>query len=301
MKYRSLTFSRTSGFLQFAGYQYWTASLLPVLIGATLPFWLDPPGFHFKWVEAVLFLLATLLGHAGFALLHAFFVNQFSTPWPKFQSLRTGIAALTAVFLIGLFLNQRLELNQGVHDYIFVVYGLSTLFTGVLYVAPPFSFYRRLGGEVVFCVGLGMLPVLGAYLVQAGDLTRTVYVASLPVVLATALWRWISDLISRPDDQRSGYDKISLLFTYRFAGRYGTATLTMLMFSTLVLAVFGRSSLNPLSLTALLCAPLALKIVVTSWNHYDQTEEMRKARQAAFGLHASVCFLIVMSSLASVF
>src|SRR3990170_2966414 len=59
------------GFLHFAGFRYWTASLLPALMGATLPFWLRPPGFSFRWLGALEFLIATLLFHAGFSFLQA--------------------------------------------------------------------------------------------------------------------------------------------------------------------------------------------------------------------------------------
>ena len=55
------------GFLHFAGFRYWTASLLPALMGTTLPFWLRPPGFSFRWLGALEFLIATLLFHAGFS------------------------------------------------------------------------------------------------------------------------------------------------------------------------------------------------------------------------------------------
>jgi len=58
-----------SGFLQLAGFRYWTACLLPAFVGTTLPFWLRPPGFSFRWIGALEFLIATVLFHAGFSLL----------------------------------------------------------------------------------------------------------------------------------------------------------------------------------------------------------------------------------------
>ena len=41
-------------------------------------------------------------------------------------------------------------------------------------------FYRQIGGEIVISYSLGLLPILGAYLIQAGDISRTVYLAALP-------------------------------------------------------------------------------------------------------------------------
>jgi hypothetical protein len=60
-----------------------------------------------------------------------------------------------------------MTLHKGVPGSIFIVYGISVLFVGALYVVPPFGFCRRAGGEVVICEGMGLVPVLGAYIVQA--------------------------------------------------------------------------------------------------------------------------------------
>ena len=168
-------------FLNLIGYRYWTASLLPAIVGTTLPFWLNPPGFLFRWLESFLFIIATVLCHVGFSLLYSYFKVGPNINWTKSRSLLSGFICLFTAILIGLQLNNSLQLNEKVHEYIFVVYGATTFFVGVLYVIPPFSFFKRIGGEVIISVGLGMVPVLGAYLIQAGDLTRTVYLASLPI------------------------------------------------------------------------------------------------------------------------
>ena len=286
-----------SGFLHFAGYHYWTASLLPALVGTTLPFWLNPPGFSFKWFGAIEFLIATVLFHAGFSLLHAHFEDRFTPKWTKSRLFWTGIICLLATILIGLHLNNNLQLNKYVHECIFAIFGITAISVGVLYVAPPFSFFKRVGGEVILCVGLGMIPVLGADLIQAGDLTRTVYLASLPIVVSTGLWLWVSELISRVDDERTGRKTMVMIFTFYFAGRFITLILTILLYSTLVLAVFTRSSLNPLSLIALLSLGLALKIVTVSWNEYANVTKMLKVRGYAFIIHLAICIIIIVSSL----
>ncbi len=289
----------TYGFLHFAGYRYWTASLLPALVGTTLPFWLNPPGFSFKWFEAIEFLIVTVLFHAGFSLLHAHFEDRFTYKWTKSRLFRTGIICLLAAVLIGLHLNSILQLNQYVYKCIFIIFGITGIFAGVLYVAPPFSFFKRVGGEVILCVGLGMMPVIGAYLIQAGDLTRTVYLASLPLVVSTGLWVWVSELISRTDDERTGRNTMVMIFTPRFSGRFVTLILTIFLYATLVLAVFARSSLNPLSLTALLSFGPALKIVTVSWNEYANVTKMLKVRGYAFIIHLAICIIIIVSSLTS--
>jgi len=55
--------------LHLAGVRCWTASIMPALVGITLPFWLDPPAFSFRWSGALAFVAATVLLYSGFSLL----------------------------------------------------------------------------------------------------------------------------------------------------------------------------------------------------------------------------------------
>ena len=293
--------NKISEYFQLAGKQYWTASMLPALIGTTLPFWLNPPGFKFKLFEAVLFLIATVICHSGFSLLHASFKDKLNSKWTKKQLFITGIISLIASILIGLYLNNLLQLNKNVHEYIFIIYGISVIFVGMLYVAPPFNFSRQLGGEVVLCVGLGMVPVLGAYIIQVGDITRTVYLASLPVVVSTGLCLWITELINKPDDEKSGYKTTVMYFNFKFSSRFITLLLTILIYASLVLAVFGRSSLNPLSLIALFSIVFALIIINISWKEYENLRKLQDAGKYAFLIHLTICIVIIASSLSSLF
>jgi len=68
--------NKISEYFHLAGYRYWTAFLLPALVGTTLPFWLNPPGFSFKAFEAMEFLIAILFFYTGFSLVHAHFNNK---------------------------------------------------------------------------------------------------------------------------------------------------------------------------------------------------------------------------------
>lgn len=288
-------------YFHLAGYRYWTASLLPALVGTTLPFWLNPPGFKFKLFEAVLFLLATVICHSGFSLLHTYFKIKHTSNRMEKKLFRAGIISLVASILIGFYLNNLLQLNNNVYEYIFIIYGISVIFIGLLYLAPPFNFSKHIGNEVNLCIGLGMMPVLGAYLIQAGDLTRTVYLASLPIVFSTGLWLWITELISKTEDESFGYKTMVMIFPFRFSSRFVTMTLTTLIYATLLLAVVGRSSLNPLSLTALFSIVFAQMIINISWNEYENVSKMRNARKYAFLIHLIICFVIISTSLSTSF
>lgn len=293
--------NRIFEYFQFAGNRYWTASVFPALIGTTLPFWLNPPNFEFKIIDAILFLTMILLGHIGFSLLYFGFTEKNNARLKRKPLFILGIFSLTVSVLIGLFINSSLQLHPNVPEYIFIIYGITAIFVGVLYVVPPFSFHQRLYGEVVISVGLGMIPVLGAYLVQVGDITRTVYLASLPVVVSTGLWIWVNELINKEDDKKKGYKTTVMYFNYKFSSRIITLFLTLLVYLSLVLAVFGRSSLNPLSLIALFSLIFALMIIKIVWKNYENERELRNARKYAFLIHLSICIVIITASLSSIF
>lgn len=293
--------NRISEYFKFAGKRYWTASLLPALIGTTLPFWLNPPNFKFKLIEAILFLIVTFLGHIGFSLLYFGFTQKFRPKLKRKPLFILGIFSLTTSVLIGLCINSSLQLHANVPEYIFIIYGIAAIFVGVLYVVPPFNFYQHLYGEVIISVGLGMLPVLGAYLVQVGDITRTVYLASLPVVVSTGLWIWITELINKEDDKKKGYKTTVMYFNYKFSSRIITLFLTLLIYVSLVLAVFGRSSLNPLSLIALFSLIFALMIIKIVWKDYENIRILQNAEKYAFLIHLSICIVVILASLSSIF
>jgi len=289
-----------SGFFHFAGFRYWPGSLFPALVGTTLPFWLKPLNFTFKWWGAIEFLFLVILLHSSFSFLYAYFENKSTDRWTKTRLVWTGIfCLLLAVFLL-IHINNNLQLNKYVNEYIFIIFGITAIFAGLLYVAPPFSFFKRVGGETFIYIGLGMVPVLGAYIIQAGDLTRSVYIASIPIVVSTALWLWLSEIISGEDDKKAGRNTMVLLFSSKLAGRFITSVLTISVYIALILAVIGRSSLNPLSLLALFSTGFAFRITNISWNNHSNKKLMLKARKYAALIHFVICLSIILSSLSTI-
>ena len=143
-----------------------------------------------------------------------------------------------------------------------------------------------------------MIPVLGAYLVQVGDLNRTVYLAAIPLVVATGLWVWADELVSLEADRIKGRGTMVILFGARFSGRLVVPALSTLFFASLLLAV-ASGSLNPLALFSLVLAGLVWKIVSVSWNGYANATQMQNVRMNASLVHFATCIIIAMSSLAT--
>ncbi len=278
--------------LHFAGFRYWTASVLPAIVGTTLPFWLRPPGFSFRWLGAVEFLIATVLMHAGFSFLQARFERRATDEWSESRLLGAAGVCIVVACLVGLHLSS----STGS---IFIVYGLATLFAGLLYVAPPVRFSQHAGGEIVAAMSLSLIPVLGAYLVQTGDLTRTVYLAALPIYAATGLWVWTGLMVSRSRDEEAGRETLVTVFGARFSGHIAVPVISAALCATLLGAVLS-ASVMPWALTALLSLGLMWRIVSVSWSDYTDASKMLKARKGAFVVHLVVCVIIAASSLAAV-
>jgi 1,4-dihydroxy-2-naphthoate octaprenyltransferase len=282
--------------INLAGVRFWTASLLPAFVGTTLPFWLRPPNFTFRLFAAIEFLLATVLFHAGFSFILAWFEGNHTENWSKERILVSAGLCISLSCLIGFHINANLQLSSNVYEGIFLVYGFCALFVGVLYVVPPINFYRQVCGEIVITYSLGLLPILGAYIVQVGDITRTVYLAALPVIVITGLWVWINEMTDYSIREKSERKTMVTYFGIRFSGRFGVFSISILYFLTLLLAVYS-ASVNPLALVSLLFVVPMWKIVNKTWNNYSVLEQMRHARNNAAVLHFTTCVIIALSSL----
>lgn len=282
-------------YLSFAGVKFWTSSLLPAIVGTTLPFWLRPPGFVFKWTSAVVFLAAVILFHAGFSFLLSFFEKKRSDAHPGIRLLILAGVCLMASFILGWHLNSGLVLHKGVHPHIFIIYGLASIFVGLLYVVPPLCFYRRLGGEVIIAEGLALIPLLGAYLVQVGDITRRVYLVSIPLAAATALWILIDELVTRSKDKKLGRKTMVIYLGPKFIGRYAVPALVLFLYGTLILAVISKS-LSATALALILFSGWGWKITVVSMRDHLDPEKMIRGRKYAVQLHLATGIILALSS-----
>jgi 1,4-dihydroxy-2-naphthoate octaprenyltransferase len=201
-----------------------------------------------------------------------------------------GIACVIMACLLGI------HLNRLVTGVTFLIFGSAVIFIGILYMIPPLSFFRRAGGEIILAYGMGMLPVLGAYLVQADDLTRKVYMVSLPFVAATGLWIWLERLANRTADSQAGHGSLIELFGLETSCRYITPVLVIILYVSLLLAVLSGAC-SPLAGIAVLSVYFAFKIINISWRSHRDEQKMRAAIKHAIILHLILGISIIVSSL----
>jgi len=170
---------------------FFTAAILPVLIGAAFVFWergtLD--------LALVLITLAgTISLHAGTNMINDYFDylsgddarNQARTPFnggspfliegmlkPK-SVLAAALAAFGVGGLIGLYLAWTIT-------WWILPVGIAGGLLGLLYVAPKVNLAGRGVGEIAVGLGFGPLMTLGAYLVLTGEASLNSFLAGLPI------------------------------------------------------------------------------------------------------------------------
>lgn len=164
----------------------WTASMVPVFLGAALAF-----GFEgdVRWGLFPLVILASLLIHAGTNLVNDYYdfrkgvdrVDSFGSSRVLVDGLLTpgqvligGLGAFAATAAIGL-------VFVAIHGWPILALGLVGLGAGFFYTAAPVQYkYFGLGDASVFLM-MGPLMVAGSFLVLTGRWSWEAIAVALPV------------------------------------------------------------------------------------------------------------------------
>lgn len=243
------------------------ASAVPVLIGVALAHY---SGIAIDIVLALVTLLGAVVIHAGVNVLNDYYdalngtdaLNQERlypyTGGSRFIQNRVltcsetglyGVALLVCGALIGLWLF--LSAGSGL-----LVIGLSGLFLGWAYSAPPFALNSRGLGEVSIALGFGVLIITGADFVQRHSFDPLPLLASLPYgLLATALL-YINQFPDRAADEQAGKHHWVVRLGVQRA-RWGYLLLAVTAYGTLVTLVVANV-LPSWSLLGLVPLPLSL-------------------------------------------
>jgi 1,4-dihydroxy-2-naphthoate octaprenyltransferase len=190
-----------------------TATLVPVLLGTVIA-WNDGT---FGFGLFLLALFGAAFFHIGTNVMNDYFdhtsgvdeANLTPTPFaggsrliqrglvePKsIRNLAWGFyAAGTVVGLVLLALTGP-EL---------LIFGLVGFLLGILYTAPPIRLVHHGVGEIAVGLGFGPVMVLGAYWVQAQQLSIAALYASIPVGILIAAILYINEIPDRMWDEKAG-------------------------------------------------------------------------------------------------
>ena len=300
-------------FMRAARAPFLTVSVMPVLIGSTLPFWLRPDGWTFGVARLIETIVAVVLLHMGANLGNGYYDHVSgadpANPNPGVLSGGSGLitsGALPAAFFrksslvcLGLGAALGLHLNSTVPGNLVLVVGIIGVALAHFYTAPPVKLAYRGLGEIAVGLAFGVLPVVGAYYVQAGTFSWLVVRASLPIAFATILILWVNQMVDFKPDRDTGKRNLVVVMGPRAAGRGMVLALALLMFGSLFAGVF-TAALIPLTLVAVLAFGLIRTVVADCWSHYGRPKMLAEAASSAIRLHLTLGIIIAGSALVAI-
>lgn len=187
-------------FLQVTRARTLPVMLVPVIIGAALA-WQE--GATFQWAWFLLTLIGALAAHLAANVTNDVFdfgegadqaaqkmVTEGTTLATGSQALMSGKYSLkgyrvlaVALFTLALVCGLLLTIVRPWA----ILFGIAGFLLAFFYVAPPLrlAYVGRGLGELDILISFGILPLVGSYYVQAGQVTVNALLASLPIGLYT--------------------------------------------------------------------------------------------------------------------
>lgn len=192
-----------------------TGSLVPIVVGASFAYY---QGYEHSVPLLLLTLGAMVFLHLGANLANDFFDHlsgndaaneNFVRPFTGgSRVIQQGILSPSAILTMA-----SMFLLAGVGVGLFIAYrtGWPVLALGVVgtvvaifYTAPPLKLVSRGLGEPAVGVCFGILPVLGAYYVQTGTVSREVLLVSIPTALLITAVLFINQFQDMEADRQVG-------------------------------------------------------------------------------------------------
>jgi 1,4-dihydroxy-2-naphthoate octaprenyltransferase len=270
-----------------------TATIVPILIGIAAAAY----DGHFNWWLAALTLIGGMAVHVGLNVANDVFdemsgadaanvsPTQFSGGSRVIQRGLVTLRQMSIISLmayavaigIGLFL----VINRASVE--LLVIGMVGIFLSVFYTAPPFRLVHHGLGELTTALGFGPVMVLGAYVVQAGELSGPAFVAAIPVAILNAMILYVNEIPDRHSDPQLRKRTLPV--------RMGQALVTR-GFLVAALAAFAVVAVGAITgylprptLLALLALPLAFKVYDGIRAHYNRPYDMMAAMGQNVQLH----------------
>lgn len=271
-----------------------TASIVPVILGTAVA-WNETGDIN--WVYFIAAFIGILFLQLSSHLSNDYFdyksgndeVNRTPTPFSggsraiqdKLLTPKQVITASMAFLAIGLTLGIYLIII--LRSWELLLIAAAGVLGGYFYTSPPLKFAYRGIGEIVVAVCFGVLPVLGAYYVQAQAFSLTAVLASIPVAILIALVLFINGFQDHDADKKVGkktmvvrLGKENAMKVYSF----------FVIFTYLFIAVTVLLNLLPSwALISLLTLPIAVKALNVAKNNYDKIEELIPANAMTIMMH----------------
>ncbi|MBW2999615.1 1,4-dihydroxy-2-naphthoate octaprenyltransferase [Candidatus Woesearchaeota archaeon] len=271
-----------------------TASIVPVILGTAIA-WNEVGSIN--WIYFFAAFIGVICVHLGSNIANDYFdhksgndeANKTPTPFsggsrviqdklltPK-QVISTSVIFLAIGVILGLYLVISLR------SWELLLIGVAGLLGGFFYTAPPLKIGYRGVGEIVIALCFGVLPVLGAYYVQAQAFSLTAFLASIPVAVLIGLVLFINEFPDYDADKKVGKKTIVVIM-----GKENSMKVyfSLVIFAYLFIAITVILKQFPLwALISLLTLPLAAKALIVAKNNYKKIKELMPANGMTIMMH----------------
>ena len=239
-------------------------SIVLIILGTSIALY---DGF-FNPVHFLLALIGLLLMHISVNVLNDYFDFKIGI---DLETRRTGFSGGSGILPTGLlkpssvyrFGQICLLLGLSIGVYFLVVTGwllLPVIIVGgfAVYFYNTF-FARRMLGEVIAGLGLGTLPVLGAYFVQSGGYSVLALVSSIPSLILTHNLLFLNEFPDIEPDRKGGRMNLAIALGRKKASKIYSV---LVIFTYVWIIAWTISGLLPLPvLLSLVTIPIAYKAV----------------------------------------
>jgi 1,4-dihydroxy-2-naphthoate octaprenyltransferase len=290
--------------LKAARAQFFTASIFPVILGASLA-WRN--GGYFSWGYFFLTLVGAVLIHAGVDLSNDYYdhktgndeANLNPTPFSggsrfiqnKLLTPGRVIGAALLCFALGSIIGLYLNFKTGGN--VILIIGIIGVFLGFFYTAGPIRIGYSGFGELAVAIGFGPAIVMGSYYIQARTLNQEALLVSIPTAILIAMVLYINEFLDYEADKKVNKNNLVVqlgrkkaIIFYQFFLIYVYLFITMGIIS-------GLFSLW--ALITFVTLPLAYKASRISRCNFENTQGLLPANAATIALHSLVTFLLAIS------
>jgi len=295
--------SKVSFWLRASRFQFFTASVVPVIVGGATAYWETGTVLWSYWIAT---LVALVLLHAAANLANDYydhlsrndeinieFISPFTGGSRFIQKQLTSPVSILIAALACLAVGSGIGLILvWLRGWPILVLGVVGGLSGFFYTANPLRLGYRGLGEIFIFLDFGILPVLGAYYVQTQQFTVAAAAAAIPVAFLIAAVLWINQFPDYQADRAVGKDHWVVRLGRRRACYVYAADLLAALLSVPVFVTLGW--LPPLTLIALLPLPLAISAMRTAFRHYDQPDKLLPANVVTIVIHLTFGLLLAV-------
>jgi 1,4-dihydroxy-2-naphthoate polyprenyltransferase len=285
-----------------------SATAVPVLLGIAVA------ASHgaFTWWTALLTLLGGSLAHLAINVSNDVFDtisgadDANTTPTMYSGGSRVAVYDLVTVrglaaISIGLFVAAAaigLVLVAVTQSITLLWIGMAGIAVGVAYTAPPLKLVYRGLGEIAVAIGFGPIMLLGAYVVQTGELAWEPFWLSLVPGILIALILYVNEIPDRRSDAEAGKRTLPVRLSPATV-RAGYLVAALAAFGVVVAGVIIGLFPWP-TLVALAGLPIALRVHSGLKAHYDSPYTLMAVMGTNVNLNLVVGGLLLAAYLATI-